>query len=89
MEQLSEKDCFVLSVRPLKGQTICSPNVRLGKGKHGPVDEDQTETKAQVNDVPGFIIQLFSPKPSQTANNALAATTGLPQKDKWSTSAEH
>lgn len=51
MEQLSEKDCFVLSVRPLKGQTICSPNVRLGKGKHGPVDAEPTETKAQVKDV--------------------------------------
>lgn len=65
------------AVRPLKGQTICSPNVRLGKGKHGLVEGGQGETEAQVKDVPAFIIQLFSPKPSRT-NNALAATTGLP-----------
>lgn len=64
--------------RTLKGQTICSPNVRLGKGKHGLVEGGQGETKAQVKDVPAFIIQLFSHKPSRTTNNALAATTGLP-----------
>lgn len=45
-----------------KGQTIFSPNVRLGKGKHGLVEGGKRETEAQVKDVPAFIMQLFSPK---------------------------
>lgn len=31
----------------------------LREGKHGLVEEGQGETKAQVKDVPGLIIQLF------------------------------
>lgn len=44
---------------PLKGQTICAGNVMLWEGKHGRLDEGRAETKAQVNDVPGLIVQLL------------------------------
>lgn len=56
----------------------------LREGKHGLVEEGQGETKAQVKDVPGLIIQLFRQKSTESTHNILAATLFLPEyaKDK-------
>lgn len=77
------------SQRPDNLQSKC----QVGKRQTWPSGSRADRDKARVKDVTGQPLSsnYSAPKPSQTANNTLAATTAFLeyQKDKWSSSAEH